>query len=485
MQLIKKYFIFVLFIVLAVSLVGCTVDPSGDNNPSGENKVDDSDIFQVPTGGYDGSEVSITFYTTMGKTLAPYLESAIVDFNELFPNIIITHQSIGGYDDVRSQISEQIPAHNEPNLAYCYPDHVAAYNAAGVVTILDNLIDSKEVVTHDDGTTEILGLTDEQKADFIKGYYDEGKAYGNDHMYTLPFSKSTEVLYYNKTFFDEHELSLPTTWEELEQLCIRIKEIDPNCIPLGYDSEANWFITMCEQYGYPYTSAVGSHYLFNTPENRAFVKYFRSWYTRGLLTTQKIHKSYTSSLFVESDPSKTRSYMSIGSSAGATNQRPAAVDGVYPFEVGITTIPQVNPDKPKVISQGPSVCIFNKTNPQEVIASWLFLKYLTTSVSFQASFSLASGYVPVINSVLSNEIYATHLANGNGYENIATYSVRVCMEQQNAYFVSPAFNGSSLARDQVGLIMQNCFVGSWGDSEVDAKIQEQFEDAIIQCEFLN
>ena len=52
------------------------------------------------------------------------------------------------------------------------------------------------------------------------------------------------------------------------------------------------------------------------------------------------------------------SYMSIGSSAGATHQRPTAVDGAYPFEVGIATIPQVNASKPQVISQGPSLCIF-------------------------------------------------------------------------------------------------------------------------------
>ena len=89
--------------------------------------------------------------------------------------------------------------------------------------------------------------------------------------------------------------------------------------------------------------------------------------------------------------------MSIGSSAGATHQRPTADEsGNYPFEVGIATIPQVNASNKKVISQGPSVCIFKKDNPQEVVASWLFVKYLTTTVEFQAEFSMASGYVPVI-----------------------------------------------------------------------------------------
>ena len=31
-----------------------------------------------------------------------------------------------------------------------------------------------------------------------------------------------------------------------------------------------------------------------------------------------------------------------------------------------------------MISQGPSVCVFNKRDPQEVLASWLFAQYMLT-----------------------------------------------------------------------------------------------------------
>ncbi|MBQ6875333.1 MAG: extracellular solute-binding protein, partial [Lachnospiraceae bacterium] len=211
--------------------------------------------FTVPEGGYDGSEVTITFYHTMGANLREVLELYITEFNKLYPNIHIVHEQVGGYDDVREQIATQITVGGQPNIAYCYPDHVALYNEAKAVATLDNLINSQITVTRADGTTEILGLTDAQKADFIEGYYNEGKQFGDDLMYTLPLSKSTEVLYYNKTFFDANGLKAPTTWDELETLCAEIKKIDPTSIPLGYDSEANWFITMCEQYKSPYTSA--------------------------------------------------------------------------------------------------------------------------------------------------------------------------------------------------------------------------------------
>ena len=480
----KRIVSLLLLVAMIISLAAC----GGNNaaNPTDGQSGEQNDAnqtvgnFAVPEGGYDGSAVTISFYNTMGANLRGVLDNYIVEFNKLYPNITVEVTQVGNYDDVREQISTEITVGNQPNIAYCYPDHVALYNLARAVTTLDELIDSTIEVTRADGTTEILGLTDEQKADFIEGYYNEGRQFGDGLMYTMPLSKSTEVMYYNKTFFDEHGLTVPTTWEELEAVCAKIKEIDPNSIPLGYDSEPNWFITMCEQYGSDYTSASGDHYLFDNEQNHAFVKMFNEWYQKGYLTTQTLYGAYTSGLFTTTDTVK--SYISIGSSAGATYQRPSAnADGSYPFEVGIATIPQVDPANPKVISQGPSICIFQKSNPQEVIASWLFVKYLTTTVEFQAEFAMASGYVPVLKSVAENPVYAEFVAKADGGNYVSALSAKVCLAQEAAYYTSPAFNGSSTARTEVGSLMTKCL--AFTGSNVDAQIAEAFADAVAECEY--
>ncbi|MBQ9098808.1 MAG: extracellular solute-binding protein [Clostridia bacterium] len=447
-------------------------------------KKDAKDVdFVVPEEGFDTSTpVTITFYHTMGQNLRDVLDRYIVEFNKIYPNITINHQQVGGYDDVRDQIKTEIAVGGQPNIAYCYPDHVALYNLAKAAISMDNLIASEMTVTRQDGTTETLGLTQTQIDDFIKGYYEEGKQFGDGKMYTLPLSKSTEVLYYNKTFFDANGITPPTTWDEMEQVCKRIKEIDPDSIPLGYDSESNWFINLCEQLNSPYTSATGDHFLFDNETNRNFVAKFREWYQKGYVTTQEISGGYTSALFVKASTEAGNSYMSIGSSAGATHQRPEKSGGSYPFEVGITTVPQMDAANPKVISQGPSLCIFNKSNPQEVLASWLFVKYLTTCVEFQAEFSMASGYVPVIKSVNNNEIYKTQfLDKADGGDNIAALSIKVGLQQEAAYYTSPAFNGSSAARDQVGLLMQKCLTAQTDD--VAGMIKKAFEDAVAECKY--
>ena len=462
-----------LVVICCTAFVGCSDDVKA---------VD----FVMPEGGYDGSAVTIKFYHTMGENLNTVLDEYIVEFNKLYPNIKVEWEQVGNYDDVKGQISTEITVGGQPNIAYCYPDHVALYNMAGAVTPLDDLINSTIEEERNDGTKEIIGLTAEQKSDFIEGYYNEGKSFGDNLMYTMPFSKSTEVLYYNKTFFAENNLQVPTTWDEMEAVCRQIKQIDPDSIPLGYDSESNWFITMCEQYGSPYTSATGDHFLFNNDTNKAFVKRFRGWYQDGLVTTQELYGSYTSGLFTTIGQSTAqkkiiKSYMSIGSSAGATHQRPSKVDGKYPFEVGIAAIPQVDAANPKVISQGPSICIFKKNNPQEVVASWLFVKYLTTSVDFQAAFSLASGYVPVLKSVADHPIYSAEVQKADGYDNIAMLSAQVCLTLEDAYYVSPAFNGSSTARDEVGKLIIGVFSAT-GDA--DSIINKAFADAVQKCQYM-
>ena len=466
-KILLALLVLVTMLVNMLAMTGCGLLPGNKDDGNGEEE----------------GKVNITFYHTMGANLREVLDEYIPEFEAMYPNINVIHEQVGGYDDVRDTISTELTVGEQPNIAYCYPDHVALYNVAQAVVVLDDYIDFEGDYTWNlDGTTiSGIGLTQAQKDDFIQGYYNEGKQFGDGKMYTLPLSKSTEVLYYNAKVFAENNLTPPTTWDEMEEVCRILKEKYPDSIPLGYDSEANWFITMCEQLKTPYTSATGEHFLFNNAENREFVKRFKGWFDKGYVTTQEIWGGYTSEIFKEQ-----KSFMSIGSSAGATHQRPAKNDdGSYPFEVGITSIPQIDAaNNGKVISQGPSLCILENTNRDEVMASWLFMKFLTTNVAFQADFGIASGYVPVIKSVAQDETYADSLAGANGTTNIAALSAKVCLEQEAFYYTSPAFNGSSAARDQVGSLIQKCFGLSYtSEADLDAQIEAAFKAAVDECKY--
>ena len=452
--------------------------------------------FVMPEGGFDTeTPIEITFYHSMGNTLKAKLDEAIGRFNKIYPNITVKHASYGDYDGVRDQIKTEISVGDQPNIAYCYPDHIALYNEAKAVQTLDVFIN--------DATYGI------DTSIFIEAFYEEGRVFGDGKTYSLPLAKSTEVLYYNKTFFKENNLSVPTTWEQMEKLCEDIKKIDETCIPLGYDSEANWFITMCEQYGSAYTSIdPDNHFAFDNAKNQEFVKMFAEWAGKYYVTTQKLSGSYTSALFTgeqyknedgEWVSPTTKSYMCIGSTGGATYQKPGVDENKegtpFNFEVGIAPIPQVDPANPKVISQGPSLCIFKKDNAQEVLASWLFVKFLCTEYQFLGNVAMENGYAPALKNMAENDtVYANFLAkageNATDAEltaNITAYAVKVATEQTKAFYTSPAFYGSSVARDQVGILMHLCLSKgkdtSVSEADLIAYIDKVFKDAVEECKY--
>ena len=488
----KKITAIVMLVVIVIVSMGLFVACNKNANLGSD--------FIVPEGGYDGSAVTIKFSHTMGQKLRKILDNYIVEFNKIYPNITVVHEQVGGYDEVLSDNNTKLAggSENAPNLSYCYSDHVAVYNLSKSVIKLDSLANSSTI--NFDGTQ--VGFTQAQKEDFIERFYDEGKQFGDGAMYQLPLSRSTEVLYYNKDFFDKYNntkeesapaLAVPTHWwcteacpadcnSSMEKVCELIKAKDATATPLGYDSEANWFITMAAQLGSGYTTLEGNdNFIFVNNQNKEFVKKLREWRQKGYVTTKSINNnSYTSDLFKVGEVEGTlKSYMCVGSSGGASYQQPDKVNGEYPFEIGIARLPQIDVANPKTISQGPSLCIFNKKNPQEVMATWLFAKFLTTNRLFQAEFAMESGYIPVIKSVDELPIYNDWLGKADGKDFITAYGAKACIENQDACFTSPAFNGSSSAREQVGLLLAQCMSAKTND--VNALIDMAFNDAYDKC----
>ena len=423
---------------------------------------------------------TIVFYSTQGDNLQQITENAIKNFEAKYPGWKIDHRQPGGYDEVKEKIISDFQGGVQPDLAYCYPDHVAQYLQTGKVVDMSKFINSTELY----GET-LIGYTEEEIADFVPGYYNEGYAtnfggyskYGftDDSMLTLPFIKSTELLYYNKSALDALGLPVAQTWDELWAQCAAIMKKYPLATPLGYDSEANWFITMCEQNGWGYTTAEGSNnYLFNNENTQAWLTKIQGYYELNYITTQETYGAYTSGLFTKGVDDGGLVYC-IGSSGGASHQDPAGK-----FEWGIAPIPgSVQADGRTVnysaISQGPSLVMlkagYNVTNIDEKqLMTWLFVKELLDP-KFQAAFSIASGYNPCRLSTFEVPAYVTHM---NDTTSITSVAAKVASTMSDRFFTSPAFKGSSTAREQVGTALVYAM-------QSQKTPEEALEDAYRNC----
>jgi multiple sugar transport system substrate-binding protein len=111
-----------------------------------------------------------------------------------------------------------------------------------------------------------------------------------------------------------------------------------------------------------------------------------------------------------------------------------------------------------MISQGPSVCVFNQEDPQEVLASWLFTQYLLTN-KVQVGYAQTEGYLPVTSKAQQSEEYLDYV-NHAGEDNDAHYWVKIAaakLLQDNTAntFVTPVFNGSASLRNAAGQMIES------------------------------
>ena len=432
----------------------------------------------------------ITFISSQGDTLQKLTKLAIDEFEAKYPGWTVDHQTAGGWSDVQPKITGLLQANDQPDLAYCYPDHVANYLASGKVVDLNKYNATKDTLQFGNGEPIRIGWTEKELADFEEIFWNEGLAknfagyaaygYSDSAMFTIPLMKSTEVLYYNKTALDAAGITkLPETWDELWEICAQLLAKYPKCTPLGYDSEANWLITMCAQNGWGYTTAAGGdqdHYLFNNAGVKEWLQDIQGKHMIDkYFTTQEIYGGYTSTLFTTGVADNAAGCVfCIGSSGGASYQ------STNKFEVGAAHIPgSYNERTGKVnstaISQGPSLVMFHSDKAsnadEKEYMTYLFVKELL-DVEEQVALCMDSGYNPVRKSAYDNEVYKKWLDEGKTL--IAKVAaVGRTMSQNKEFFTSPAFVGSSTARNVVGDMIVSILKGS--------DITKEVEDAIKAC----
>lgn len=423
-------------------------------------------------GSSGGDDHTIVFYSSQGNNLVPVTANAIERFEKKYPGWKVDHQQPGGYDDVRNKINSDLIAGVQPDLAYCYPDHVAQYLSSEQVIDMTSFINSIEVVQGVDLQSEtgetkdyVVGYTAEEVADFIPSYYDEGRAtnftgyeqygYTAQSMLALPFVKSTELLYYNADAVEKLGVEIPETWDDLWAQAGQLEKYYPKATLLGYDSEANWFITMCAQNGWGYTSVdANNHYLFNqdNAELKSWLTSLKGYYDKGYLTTQEDYGAYTSNLFVKGIENDAGGCLyCVGSSGGASHQSSEL------FNAKIAPIPGSRRKDGTIdrsaISQGPSLVMLKAGNgvtnaDEKAKMTFLFIKELLDP-NFQASFSIAAGYNPSRNSVYDIPEYKEHMEG----DSMTAMACRIAKGLTDRFFTSPAFDNSSTARDQVGLVV--------------------------------
>lgn len=422
--------------------------------------------FEMPEQFDSSGSYEITFWAKndTNKTQTAIYEQTIGDFEELYPNIRVNLRLYTDYGKIYNDVITNISTNTTPNVCITYPDHIATYlTGNNQVVPLDGLFADE---AYGLGGSEVR--FDAPKEEEIIPQFLEECRFGG-HYYALPFMRSTEACYINKTYVEKLGYTLPEvlTWDfvwevseaalgqdEEENFLVNGQKV---LIPFIYKSTDNMMIQMLRQKEAGYSTEEGEILLFND-DTKELLHTIAEHGKTGAFSTFKI-SSYPANFL-----NAGQCIFAIDSTAGATWMGTHAPlsdmseDKIVEFETEVMPVPQFDPEHPQMISQGPSVCIFNKSDPQEVLASWLFVQYLLSN-EVQVAYSETEGYVPVTAKAQQSEEYQDYLSRC-GEDNTVYYDVKIraaqlLLDNTGHTFVTPVFNGSASLRNAAGQLIEN------------------------------
>ena len=473
----KKLLSLLLIAALLLSLTAC--------HGSQEQKV-----FEIPDQFDTSRQFEITFWAKndTNMTQVNIYKQAISDFEALYPNITVNLRLYTDYGKIYNDVITNIATDTTPNVCITYPDHIATYlTGADTVVPLDDLFSDPKYGL---GGSEVKfdAPTEEE---IVPQFLSECEFGG--HYYAVPYMRSTESCYINKTYVEKlgYEIPETLTWDFVWEVSEAAMAQDESgnflvngqkvLIPFMYKSTDNMMIQMLKQKEAGYSTAMGEIQIFNDT-------------TRELLHTVADHSvtkafnTFKSSGYPANFLNAGQCIFAIDSTAGATwmgSDAPLidiAEEKLVQFETVVMPIPQFDPANPQMISQGPSMCVFNKDDPQEVLASWLFTQFMLTN-DVQIAYAQTEGYCPVTTKAQRSEEYQDYLSR-SGEDNDLYYSIKLdatklLIENTDNTFVTPVFNGSASLRNAAGQLIEEVKKSARrGETIDDAYLDALFEEMV-------
>ena len=445
--------------------------------------------FLVPDTFDETRNYEITFWAKNDNNVNQVnaYKKAIEDFEKIYPNIKVKLSLYTDYTRIYNDVITNISTSTTPNVCITYPDHIATYlKGDNTVVNLDTLIDNDKYGL---GGSEVkFDVPD--KDEMVLEFLNEGILNGS--LYAIPFMRSTECLYINEDFVNKLGYEIPDviTWDfvfEVSKKAIETKNDDGTyfvnnsnvLIPFIYKSTDNMMIQMLKQKNAPYSTDNGEILIFND-ETKEILNTIADSARIKAFSTFKI-SSYPANFLNAGE-----CIFAIDSSAGSTWMGSSAPlidipeEKLVEFNTVVKEIPQYDVDNIKMISQGPSICLFNKTDNNEVLASWLFLEFLLTN-DVQFNYSKTEGYVPVTKKCQNTKEYLDYLnsdINDEEHYKVKLEATKLLINNTNNTFVTPVFNGSTSLRIAAGQLIEETVKAINRKKEVNDNFYNELFDNI-------
>lgn len=344
----------------AVLMTGLMTGCGSKNNASSEEIV--TEITEP---------VEISFWHAMSGDLEKTLEKLTDKFMEANPNITVTLQNQSSYNDLQQKMTATLASPKDlPTLTQAYPHWM-------INAMQDELlVDLKPYIEN-----ETIGS--ENYNDMLEGFKTASEIDGK--IYGMPFNKSTEVIWYNKTLFDELGLEVPTTFEEFAQVAKTITE-KKGIVGAGFDALNNFYTTYLKNKGVDFNSETD----VTSAESVEAANYYLDGIKEGYF------RIAGTDMYLSGPFAAEQLGMYVGSNAGESFVK-QGVDGK--FEIGVAPYPAES-----VMQQGTDLYMFSNATAEQRTAAFEFLKFLTSTEN-QITWGVETGYIPATHAAISSDEY--------------------------------------------------------------------------------
>ncbi len=365
------------------------------------------------------SPVEITFWHAMSGAQEQSLKKLTDNFMAENKNITVNLQNQSSYQDLQQKLTATTASpKNLPTLTQAYPDWMLNPISDGLVLQLDNFINHKEI-----------GF--DNYDDILPSFRESSKI--NNVIYSIPFNKSTEILWYNKTLFNELGLKVPTTMDEFTNVAKEIKS-KKNIVGGGFDSLSNYYVTYLKNEGVIFDSKFD-------PTSQASVKavnYYLDGIKQGYFRMAGTDK-FLSGPFGAKD---------IGMFVGSNASESFITQGVNgKFDIGVAPYPA----KYKM-QQGTDLFIFSNATAEQQTAAFEYLKFLTTTDN-QITWAKETGYIPVRTSALESD----------EYKNSGSLVAPILTDATQGLFTNPILVGADRAYRESATMLEGILADPNGD----------------------
>lgn len=424
----KKITSMLLTLALVLALVGCSSKGDADTSDGMEQTEGKEIVTEL------SEPVELQFWHSISNTVhLEILENLVDQFNQTVgkeKNITVVPTFNGSSAELYSNVIASIKADNAPDVTLALRPYVADYLQTDYVVDLSSYI-------YDDN----VGISDYD--DIFASLRQADASYEKAGIYSLPIHSYSEVLYYNVDFFEENNLTVPTTWDEMIETCEKIYDITGSPA-FGWDNLAGSFMTLVNQLGGRYTDQNGTIYFAEEDESVALdvLNMWKENIDKGIWRTAGEDKFFSGPFANEQIP------MYIGDSVEASyipSKNPELNWSTAP-------IPQVSSDTAANLCAGHVIIGLNTTDDEEkAYASYEFMKFMTSYDANLAVVTGGTGYLPIRQSVVDSQEYQAYVEDGHSF-------LTAGVEQSDRYFYEPAFTNdtttSSAVNSAVKTMMQ-------------------------------